>query len=95
MADITLNMAIIISDINKDMAIPAFLAAVHMPQIADPEWIDPGDGSTANMIDEYPSGKKWAEAYYSDIISKNILKQINKGVDIANREVTQPHLTKL
>ncbi len=95
MADINLNSGITISDINKDIAIAAFLAATSMHKIPDPEWVDPKDGSAAPEIDEYPTTKQWVEAWLMALQERNLLKQINKGIDILNRESTQIHLTSI
>ncbi len=95
MADINLDSGMTISDINKDIAVPAFLAATPMPQIYDPAWIDPEDGSRAPMVDKYPTTKEWVEAWLKALEKRKLLKQINKGIDILNRESTQEHLTAL
>ena len=41
-------------------AIAAFEHIYPIPQIPDPDWVDPKDGSTAPMVGEYTS-EKWIE----------------------------------
>lgn len=61
MADITLK--VILKDANIAEATDDFLTIHPMPQIPDPNWVDPKDGSTPPMVNKYASTKAWAEAY--------------------------------
>lgn len=92
MAD-TLTIEIPISDINKDIAIPAFLASTPMPQIPDPDWVD--DGTEHPLIDEYTTPKKWVQADGAKVLKAYYLRQINKGIVIQNESVAQAQLTEL
>lgn len=44
----------------RKRAITAFEEIYPIPQIPDPEWVDPEDGSTAPMVGEYTS-EEWIE----------------------------------
>jgi hypothetical protein len=50
-----LQIILSLDDEEKGLAIEAInsLFKVQMPKIPDPEWIDPGDGSEAPLIDKY------------------------------------------
>lgn len=97
MADISLNLNIVIHNINATVAVDAFLAVQAMPQIPNPNWVDPDDGSgeSAPMVDKFSSTKEYVEDWLSTLASAKLLKRINTGIDIGNRKTTQKHLTKL
>ena len=95
MSEINLNSGITLSNKDIDIKIPAFLKAEPMPQIDDPEWIDTGDGSQAPKVDEYSTVKEWVEEYLKALQNRVLLKKINKGIDILNRESSQKHLIQL
>ena len=89
----TLTITVPVTEL--DIVIPAFLASTPMPQIPDPAWRDPEDGTKAPMIDKYPTAKAWAEADGLDVLNRYYLRQVIKGQIIQNESVGQAHLTKL
>lgn len=95
MADINLELNIKISDANKTLAPQAFLAKWPIPKIDDPTWVDSKDGSVAPQVDKYPSAKAWLEVWSTRLVNDRLLRAINEGIDILNRESTQKHLKSL
>ena len=49
-----------ISDAKLPRIISAMKGLYPIPMIEDPEWVDPGDGSTAPMIPEF-TDNEWAK----------------------------------
>ena len=83
MADINIDSGLVISDANKDIALPAFLAACPIPV----------DNETGDPL--YATTKLWVEAWLKKMQKKKLLKTINIGIDMLNRASTQGHLTSL
>ena len=55
-----IEITITIPAASRVRAVAAFEAIYPIPQIPDPEWVDPEDGSTAPMVPEYTS-EQWLE----------------------------------
>ena len=66
MPDITLSVPI--GQVPRVKA--ALLWLFPIPQIPDPEWIDPGDGSTAPMVDAFSENDWMKESIRRWIISQ-------------------------
>jgi hypothetical protein len=48
-----------------------------MPQIPDPEWVDPEDGSEAPLIDEW-TAMEWAKLVLRSFLSRTVGRWENK-----------------
>lgn len=72
-----------------DEKVNAFVAMTKwlfpMPQIPDPNWLDPGDGTEAPLVNEF-TDKQWAkiawirhwieqEGRYREVMGKNAVKK--------------------
>lgn len=74
-----------------DTAIDRFkdaLAGLYpIPQIDDPNWIDPGDGSEAPKVDRYTK-EEWLSAYLEGYLEKTVRryekKQGIQGLPVAD-----------
>ena len=88
MADVIINSGLALSNGDQAVKLAGFLASCPMPQVPDPE--NPGE-----FIDEYATTKEHLEAWLKRLQTRKLLKQINKGIDILNRESTQAHIIEL
>lgn len=70
MADVLLNIKILDAKVAK--AVEGFLK-IHpnIETIADPNWVDPEDGSVAPQIAKYPTTKAWAEEWLSRMLTRD------------------------
>lgn len=87
MANLTLSITI--KDLNLNVATPAFLRLNPMPQIPDPNWVDPGDETPQPLVDKYPNNKARVEEW----LKEALLKEINKGIVLLSQDNAQ-RLTK-
>ena len=67
MVDVTLT----IPDENVAEVIETIKWLQAIPQILDPEWVDPKDGTTVPLIDEY-TGAQWAKEFIRRWLIQNI-----------------------
>jgi hypothetical protein len=67
-----INITIKIPDVKVQRVTDGVLAVYPIPQIPDPAWIDPGDGSEAPLIDEYTS-KQWIKKLIVRYITSLVL----------------------
>ena len=79
MADVSLTITVPSDKVA--ILTPWYLAERPIPQIPDPAWIDPGDGSSAPMIDEY-NLKTWVEMGIRDHV-KLICRRGKLKLDMA------------
>ena len=78
-------MAEIIFNVPADK-LPRIVAAVvglyPVPQIPDPEWVDPGDGSEAPMVNEFTDGQ-WAKEAVRRLVIRNVRRWEHKVATVA------------
>lgn len=85
MATVKLTIEIEDDDISKQMMEDGFLKMIPMPQIPDPNWVDPKDGTEHPEVDEFPSTKALAE----DRMGEWLIRIINKGLVLISQEDKQ------
>lgn len=100
MAEINVESGLVLGNEDQAIKVAGFLAAQPMPQIPDPEWVDPGEGAEpidriAPIVDKYATTKLWLEEWLKKLQTRKLLRVINTGIDILNRESTQGHITSL
>jgi len=74
-------------------ALPRIIAAMvglyPIPQIPDPEWVDPGDGSEAPIVNEF-TDSQWAKEALRRKIIRDVRRWERKvATGIANNNVTE------
>ena len=81
----TIRLVVEVEDIvlSKDLMAEGFLEKHPMPQIVDPDWVDPLDGSKAPMVDKFVSTKKLVE----DELANYLMREINKGLIMKNQRL--------
>lgn len=76
-----------------DAQLPRIVAAMAgiypVPQIPDPDWVDPGDGSQAPMVDEF-TPNQWAKETVRRKIVRDVRRWEHKvAADAAASGVTE------
>lgn len=74
-----------VSDEAKDAFSELFLFSRPIPQIPDPEWVDPGDGTPHPMVDEF-TVKGWFET----CLRKFALMTCSRGLEIKKLSNGEP-----
>lgn len=72
-----INLCITIPDAKVQRAKTGFFEVRPIPQIPDPDWIDPKDGSIAPEIDQY-TPKTWIRICICDFIKGTVLEGENR-----------------
>jgi hypothetical protein len=83
----TVRLVVEIEDValTKKMMEDGWLKAHPMPQIFDPDWVDPEDGSMAPLVDKHSSTKELVESMLGD----RVTKVINRGLAMIAEETKQ------
>lgn len=89
MATIILKVEIKDEALTKTMMEDGFLEVYSMPQIPDPNWVDPEDGSTAPLVDKFVNVKELAEDKMADWIIKIINRGLTKKHDSSKQVFTK------
>lgn len=68
---VTINFTVPSDKIGRIVA--AMGGLYPIPQIPDPEWVDPGDGSEAPMVDEF-TGSQWAKEALRRLVRRDVAR---------------------
>jgi hypothetical protein len=80
-----IELKIVIEDVllSKTLMEQGWVEMEKMPQVADPTWVDPGDGSKAPMVDQFNNLRKHVQSYLAD----HLVYVINKGLDKRDKRI--------
>ena len=69
--------------------VAAMVGLYPVPQIPDPEWVDPGDGSEAPLVNEFTDGQ-WAKEALRRKVIRDVRRWEHKvATDAASAGVTE------
>ena len=64
-----------------DRIVEAFTNLFPIPKIIDPEWVDPGDGSEASMVNEF-TDNEWTK----ECIRQYAINQVKRWEDYRDKK---------
>ena len=85
MATVKLIVEIEDNTVTKAMMSAGFSRVIPIKEIDDPDWVNPGDGTVAPRIPEYPTVKASAEGF----LGEQLMKIINRGLVLISQDDKQ------